>query len=44
MEERDAELSQVRLILGVPDRVALARAIRRMRAVTSVLKVSRTRR
>jgi guanosine-3',5'-bis(diphosphate) 3'-pyrophosphohydrolase len=44
MEERDAELSQVRLILGVTDRVALARAIRRLRAVKSVLKVSRTRR
>jgi guanosine-3',5'-bis(diphosphate) 3'-pyrophosphohydrolase len=43
MEEHDAQLSQVRLILGVADRVGLARAIRRMRAVKSVLKVSRTR-
>ena len=44
MEERDAELSQVRVILGVADRVALARAIKRLRAVSSVLKVSRIRR
>jgi guanosine-3',5'-bis(diphosphate) 3'-pyrophosphohydrolase len=44
MEERDAQLSQVRLILSIADRVSLARAIRRMRAVKSVLKVSRVRR
>jgi (p)ppGpp synthase/HD superfamily hydrolase len=44
MEERDAQLSQVRLILGVTGRVALARVIRRMRTVKSVLKVTRVRR
>ncbi|MFM7784453.1 MAG: TGS domain-containing protein, partial [Gammaproteobacteria bacterium] len=44
MEERDAELSQVRLVLGIGDRVGLARAIRRLRALQSVLKVSRVRR
>jgi guanosine-3',5'-bis(diphosphate) 3'-pyrophosphohydrolase len=44
MEERDAQLSQVRLILGVSGRVALARVIRRMRTVKSVLKVTRVRR
>jgi RelA/SpoT family (p)ppGpp synthetase len=43
MEERDAQLSQVRLILGVTSRVALARVIRRMRTVKSVLKVTRVR-
>ena len=43
MEERDAELSQVRLIVAVPDRVALARVIRRLRTVTSVLRVTRAR-
>ena len=43
MEERDAELSQVRLIVAVPDRLALARVIRRLRTVTSVLRVTRAR-
>jgi guanosine-3',5'-bis(diphosphate) 3'-pyrophosphohydrolase len=43
MEERDAELSQVRLIVAVADRVALARVIRRLRTVKSVIRVSRVR-
>jgi (p)ppGpp synthase/HD superfamily hydrolase len=43
MEERDAELSQVRLIVAVADRVALARVIRRLRTVKSVIRVTRVR-
>ena len=43
MEERDSQLSQVRLIVAIPDRIALARVIRRMRTIKSVLKVSRVR-
>jgi hypothetical protein len=33
----------VRLIVAIPDRIALARVIRRMRTIKSVLKVSRVR-
>jgi guanosine-3',5'-bis(diphosphate) 3'-pyrophosphohydrolase len=44
MEERDAELSQIRLVLGIGNRVGLARVIRRLRALSTVLKVSRVRR
>lgn len=44
MEERDAQLSQVRLILGVANRMALARVIQRMRSVKFVLKVTRVKR
>jgi guanosine-3',5'-bis(diphosphate) 3'-pyrophosphohydrolase len=43
MEERDAELSQVRLIVAIPDRVALARLIRRLRTIKSVIRVNRVR-
>jgi GTP pyrophosphokinase len=43
MEERDAELSQVRLIVAVADRATLARVIRRLRTITSVLRVTRVR-
>ena len=44
MEERDARLSQVRLVIGVANRVNLARIIRRIRTVRSVMKVTRVRR
>jgi len=44
MEERDARFSQVRLVVAVTDRVNLARIIRRMRTVKSVIKVTRVKR
>ncbi len=44
MEERDARLSQVRLVIAVANRVSLARIIRRIRTVKSVMKVTRVRR
>ena len=44
MEERDALISQVRLVIGVTNRVALARIIRRIRTQKSVMKVTRVRR
>ncbi|MCG3170680.1 MAG: Guanosine-3',5'-bis(diphosphate) 3'-pyrophosphohydrolase [Pseudomonadales bacterium] len=44
MEERDARISQVRLVVGVGNRVALARIIRRIRTLKSVMKVTRVRR
>ena len=43
MEERDARFSQARLVVAVTDRVNLARIIRRMRTVKSVIKVTRVR-
>jgi GTP diphosphokinase / guanosine-3',5'-bis(diphosphate) 3'-diphosphatase len=44
MEERDARLSQVRLVIAVANRVNLARIIRRIRTVRSVMKVTRVKR
>jgi guanosine-3',5'-bis(diphosphate) 3'-pyrophosphohydrolase len=44
MEERDARLGQVRLVIAVADRVDLARIIRRIRTVKSVMKVTRVKR
>ena len=44
MEERDAHISRIRLVIGVANRVALARIIRRIRAQKSVMKVTRIKR
>ncbi len=44
MDERDARLSQVRLVIAVANRVNLARIIRRIRTVRSVMKVTRVKR
>ena len=43
LEERDARFSQARLVIAVTDRVNLARIIRRMRTVKSVIKVTRVK-
>ena len=44
LEERDARFSQARLVIAVTDRVNLARIIRRMRTIKSVIKVTRVKR
>ncbi|MCP5321100.1 MAG: bifunctional GTP diphosphokinase/guanosine-3',5'-bis pyrophosphate 3'-pyrophosphohydrolase [Pseudomonadales bacterium] len=43
MEERDARISQIRLVVGVANRVALARIMRRIRTQNLVMKVTRVR-
>ncbi|HMV72067.1 MAG TPA: bifunctional GTP diphosphokinase/guanosine-3',5'-bis pyrophosphate 3'-pyrophosphohydrolase [Pseudomonadales bacterium] len=43
MEERDARISRIRLVVGVANRVALARIIRRIRTQNLVMKVTRVR-
>ena len=44
VEERDARFGQARLVVAVTDRINLARIIRRMRTVKSVIKVTRVKR
>jgi len=44
MEERDARIGQLRLVIAVANRVELARIIRRIRTVKSVIKVTRVKR
>jgi (p)ppGpp synthase/HD superfamily hydrolase len=43
-EDKDADVSLVRLVIEVRDRVHLARIIRRIRTIKSVYRVSRVRR
>ena len=43
IEERDAEFSLLHLMLGVTSRVHLARIMRRIRTINSVLKVTRVK-
>jgi len=44
IEEKDAQFSQVRLLISVSNRVHLARIIRRIRTIKSVIKVTRVKR
>ena len=43
MEEQSANFSSIRLIISVQDRVHLARAIKRLRAIKTVSKITRVK-
>ena len=43
MDERDGRISVVQLVVSVHDRVHLARVIKKLRALTGVIRITRMR-